>query len=63
MINKTNVIKYIIMLAVVTLAARVIPSCGVLQSHALYVGLIASSTFALLDICSPHVVIKDNHEI
>ena len=41
------------MLVVVTSSTYVIPTCGVLQTHALYVGLIASTVFALLDICFP----------
>jgi len=50
------------MFIVVSTATKVIPTCGVLKEHALYVGLIASSTFALIDICSPHVIIeKENN--
>jgi hypothetical protein len=62
MINTTNLIKYFIMFIVVSTATKVIPTCGVLKEHALYVGLIASSTFALIDICSPHVIVeKENN--
>ena len=56
MFHRTNMIKYAIMLLIVTSATKVIPTCGVLQTHAIYVGLIASSTFALLDMCLPHVI-------
>jgi len=62
--NKTNLIKYSIMFLVVTFATKIIPSCGVLQQHAIYVGLIASSTFALIDICSPNYVLtQDRNQI
>jgi len=63
MINSTNLIKYFIMFIVVSTATKVIPTCGVLKEHALYVGLIASSTFALIDICSPHVIIKKENKL
>jgi exosortase/archaeosortase len=56
MINQKNIIKYLIMFFVVTMATKVIPTCGVLQEHAIYVGLIAASTFALIDICIPHII-------
>tara|TARA_B100001094_G_C18019773_1_gene714481 strand:- start:96 stop:287 length:192 start_codon:yes stop_codon:yes gene_type:complete len=60
MINQTNLFKYVIMFVVVATATRVIPTCGVLKQHAVYVGLIAASTFALIDMCSPHyIVVKD----
>ena len=39
----------------------IIPTCGVLKKHAIYVGLIASSTFALIDICSPNIIIEPNN--
>ena len=48
--------KYVIMFIVTALATKVIPTCGVLQQHAVYVGLISASTFALIDMCDPHVV-------
>tara|TARA_B100001093_G_C26658325_1_gene940654 strand:- start:484 stop:636 length:153 start_codon:yes stop_codon:yes gene_type:complete len=50
------------MFIVVSTATKVIPTCGVLKEHAVYVGLISSSTFALIDICSPHVIVeKENN--
>ena len=61
-LNQKNLIKYLIMFLVVTTATKVIPTCGVLKEHAIYVGLIASSTFALIDICSPHVIFKKENE-
>tara|TARA_B100001123_G_C15130615_1_gene955179 strand:- start:312 stop:518 length:207 start_codon:yes stop_codon:yes gene_type:complete len=59
MIHHKNLIKYLIMFFIVTTATKIIPSCGVLQKHAIYVGLIASSTFALIDICSPNYILID----
>lgn len=60
MIQKNNLIKYLIMFFVVTISTKTIPSCGVLQQHAIYVGLIASSTFALIDICYPNYVVTND---
>ena len=59
MFNKTHLIKYVVMFIVVTMATRIIPTCGVLQKQAIYVGLIASSTLVLLDICFPRILLKD----
>ena len=59
MIHHKNLIKYLVMFFIVTTATKIIPSCGVLQKHAIYVGLIASSTFALIDICSPNYILID----
>jgi len=62
MIHQKNLIKYLIMFLVVTTATKVIPTCGVLQEHAIYVGLISASTFALIDICSPNIILqKENN--
>ena len=61
MININNFIKYLIMFLVVTISTRVIPTCGVLQQHAIYVGLIGASTFALIDTCYPNYVIVDGN--
>jgi hypothetical protein len=62
MINIRNLIKYIILFVVTATATKVIPTCGVLKEHAIYVGLISASTFALIDICSPNLIIeKDKH--
>ena len=57
-LNQKNLIKYLIMFLVVTTATKVIPTCGVLQEHAIYVGLISASTFALIDICSPNIILQ-----
>ena len=60
-LNQTNLIKYVIMFVVVTVSTGVIPTCGVLQQHAVYVGLIAASTFALIDTCYPNYVVVDGN--
>tara|TARA_Y100001958_G_scaffold159959_1_gene164668 strand:+ start:1875 stop:2087 length:213 start_codon:yes stop_codon:yes gene_type:complete len=63
MINTDKLFKYVIMFVVVTLSAYTIPTCGVMQKHAVYVGLIASSTYAMIDKCYPHYIIrKDNND-
>lgn len=58
MFNKTNLMKYLIMFLVTTMATKVIPTCGVLKEQAVYVGFISASTFALIDICSPNIIIE-----
>jgi hypothetical protein len=59
-INLKNIKKYLIMLLVVTISTFTIPTCGVLKKHAIFVGLIASSTFALIDMCYPNVVVEND---
>jgi len=49
-LNKENLLKYLIMFIVVTTATLVIPTCGVLKSQAVMVGLLASTTFAIIDM-------------
>ena len=55
-LNYQNIIRYIVLFVVVTISTKIIPTCGVLQNHAIYVGLIASTTMALLDMCYPNYV-------
>jgi hypothetical protein len=54
-----NLMKYLILFLVTATATKVIPTCGVLKEHAIYVGLISASTFALIDICSPTIIIEN----
>ena len=62
MIQVNNLLKYLIMFLVTTISSKLIPSCGVLQEHAIYIGLISASSFALIDICSPNVIVeKETH--
>jgi hypothetical protein len=55
-LNKENLLKYIVLFTVVTLATLVIPTCGVLKSQAVSVGLVAATTFATIDMVYPHKV-------
>ena len=55
-LNIQNITRYIVLFVVVTISTKIIPTCGVLQNHAIYVGLIASTTMALLDMCYPNYV-------
>lgn len=55
-LNYQNIIRYIILFVVVTISTKIIPTCGVLQNHAIYVGLISSTTMALLDMCYPNYI-------
>ena len=57
--NMQNIIRYIVMFIVVTASTKVIPTCGVLREHAVYVGLIGSSTLALLDMCYPNYIVDN----
>jgi len=54
--NRKNLLKYILIFTVVTLSTLIIPTCGVLKSQAVSVGLIAGSTFAIIDILYPNKV-------
>lgn len=55
-LNFQNITRYIIMFVVVSISTKIIPTCGVLQNHAIYVGLIAATTQALLDMCYPNYI-------
>ena len=58
MFDLKNLIKYFVMFLVTSTATMIIPTCGVLKQHAIYVGLISASTFALIDICSPQIIVE-----
>ena len=60
-INQDNLIKYSIMFIVISISTLIIPTCGVLKQHAVFVGLIASTTYSLLDMCYPNYIIVDQH--
>jgi|TARA_B100000925_G_C21811889_1_gene389151 hypothetical protein len=55
-LNKENLLKYIVIFSVVTLSTFLIPTCGVLKSQAITVGLVAATTFATIDMVYPHKV-------
>ena len=63
MFDLKNLIKYFIMFLVTSTATMIIPTCGVLKVHAIYVGLISASTFALIDICSPQIIVERENNI
>jgi hypothetical protein len=60
-LNKENLLKYIILFAVVTVATLLIPTCGVLRSQAVSVGLVAATTFATIDMVYPHKIIVSGY--
>ena len=62
MINVQNIIKYFLMLTIVSLSTYYIPNCSIMNEHELYIGLLASTTFVLLDRYMPHIVIVNKDE-
>jgi hypothetical protein len=62
MLNKNNLIKYLILFSIVTLSTFMIPNCSIMNQHAMYIGLLASTTFALLDKLYPHTVVLDGYK-
>jgi len=61
-LNKEHLLKYLIMFIVVTVATLVIPTCGVLKSQAVMVGILSATTFAIIDMNYPHnVYINEFH--
>ena len=52
-----NVIKYAILLLVVSISTFYIPNCSIMNEHAFYIGLLAATTFVLLDRYIPHIVV------
>ena len=58
--NFNNFIKYIILFIVVTFSTFFIPSCNMISKHAVYIGLLASTTFVLLDKYYPTIVINND---
>lgn len=58
-LNTNNLIKYLILFIVVTTSTFYIPNCSILNQHAGYIGLLATTTFVLLDRFMPHVVIVE----
>jgi hypothetical protein len=55
-IQTKNLIKYFMMFFVVSMGTLTIPSCGVLRKHAYQVGLLAATTFVIIDVCFPNYV-------
>ncbi len=62
MINVQNVLKYLLLFSIVTLSTYYIPNCSIMNEHAIYIGLLAGTTFALLDRYMPHIVIIEKKQ-
>jgi hypothetical protein len=62
MFSPQNLLKYFILFIVVTTSTFYIPNCNIINEHALYVGLLASTTFVLLDRYMPHIVIIEKKD-
>ena len=64
MFNVQNILKYFLLLSIVTISTYYIPNCSIMNEHAIYIGLLASTTFVLLDRYMPHIIIinKKHHE-
>ena len=63
--NSKNIIKYLIMLTVVSISTFYIPNCSIINEHAIYVGLLAAPTFVFLDKLIPNIVVvsKENKKL
>ena len=57
MLNNQNVLKYFLMLSIVSISTFYIPNCSIMNEHAIYIGLLAATTFVLLDRYMPHIII------
>ena len=57
MFNTQNILKYFLMISVLTISTYYIPDCSIMNEHAVYIGLLATTTFILLDRYMPHIVI------
>ena len=52
-LNTQNVLKYLLMLVIVTASTFYIPNCSIMNEHAIYIGLLAATTLILLDVQCP----------
>ena len=57
-VNKINLLKYLIMLSIVTISTFYIPNCSIINRHAIYVGLLSATTFAILDRYFPSIIVE-----
>jgi hypothetical protein len=55
-----NLVKYVILFCVVAGSTFYIPNCNIINEHAVYVGLLAATTFAILDKMFPDIVNECN---
>ena len=61
--NLNNLIKYLIMFSIVTFSTFFIQNCSIMNQHAIYIGLLAATTFVLLDKYYPSIVINQEEHI
>ena len=47
--NINNFMKYSILFIIVTFSTFFIPNCSIMNQHGVYIGLLAATTFVLLD--------------
>ena len=60
MINIQNLLKYTLLFLIVTSSTYYIPNCSIMNEHAIYIGLLAATTFVLLDNNIPYIIIKND---
>mgnify|MGYP001324938345 CR=1 FL=1 len=61
-VHINNFMKYSILFIIVTFSTFFIPNCSIMNQHAVYIGLLAATTFVLLDKYYPSIVInKEEH--
>ena len=60
--NIRNLLKYTILFIVVTTSTFYIPNCSIMNQHAGYIGLLAATTFVLLDRYIPHTVVIETRQ-
>ena len=58
-INLNHLVKYILLFCVVAGSTFYIPNCSIINEHAIYIGLLAATTFAILDRFFPNVVYEN----
>ena len=62
MINHREVIrrliKYSIIVLLVAFASKIVPKASLSSIEVLYIGIVAATTFAVLDMVSPTIFIK-----
>ena len=58
--KQKNIIKYFLIGFIVAIAARYIPNHTIKNEELIMIGAVASISFAILDMYSPSIVIKNN---
>ena len=61
-LNMNNLVKYVILFCVVAGSTFYIPNCSIMNQHAGYIGLLAATTFVLLDRYIPHTIVIETKE-